>query len=108
MGLRVCPAAVVAADAATVWSLLSSASAWDAWIDGHVAFAEPGPLEPGQTVTTLSPALGRQWRATFTVEDVDKERGVLAMRVAFPLGMTLHERVRVRALDDVSSRVEYG
>lgn len=89
MGLSVCPAATVAAPAETVWALLASAPRWDNWIDGRVERVEPGPLAPGQTVAVLAPAFDRTWRSTFVIEDVDAERGVLAMRVAFPLGMTL-------------------
>jgi hypothetical protein len=108
MGLSVCPAATVAAPAETVWALLASATRWDDWVDGRVERAEPSPLAVGQVVTVLAPALGREWRARFVVEEVDATRGVLAMRVAFPLGMTLRERVSVRPLDGASCRVEYG
>jgi len=108
MGLSVCPAATVAAPAEVVWALVSRAARWDDWIDGRVERAEPGPLAAGQTVTVLAPALGRTWRATFVIVEVDAPRGVLAMRVAFPLGMTLRERVRVRPLDSATCRVEYG
>ncbi len=108
MGLSICPAATVAAPAETVWGLLASAARWDAWIDGRVERAEPGPLAVGQTVTVLAPALGRTWRAVFVIEEVDAARGALAMRVTFPLGMTLRERLTVRPLDSASCRVEYG
>lgn len=108
MGLSVCPVATVAAPADLVWGLLASVARWNEWIDGRVERAEPGPLAAGQEVIVQAPALGRTWRATFAIEKVDAARGVLAMRVAFPLGMALRERVTVRPLDDVSCRVEYG
>ncbi len=108
MGLSVCPAATVTAPAETVWALLASAERWDEWIDGCVEQAEPGPLAPGQTVTVLASAFGRTWRSEITIEEVDVARGVPAMRVVFPLGMTLRERVSVRSLDSASCRVEYG
>lgn len=108
MGLSVCPAATVAAPAETVWELLAGAARWDNWIDGRVERAEPGPLAPGQTVAVLASAFGRTWRSTFVIEEVDAERGILAMRVTFPLGMTLRERVVVRSLNGVSCRVVYG
>lgn len=108
MGLSVCPAANVVAPAEMVWALLASAARWDEWVDGRVERAEPGPLAAGQEITVLSRALGRTWRAAFMVEEVDAARGVLAMRVAFPLEMTLRERVSVRPLDGATCRVEYG
>jgi hypothetical protein len=109
MGLSVCPAAVVAAPVEVVWAFLAYPAKLNEWADGRVEQIEPeGPAVVGQKFTVIAPALGRKWRAFFTVEKVDVGKHQLGMRVAFPLGMRLQEHVSCTAIDATSCNVQYG
>jgi ligand-binding SRPBCC domain-containing protein len=109
MALNVCPAAIVAAPVETLWSLLDNPVQFNEWTDGKVEWVKPeGPMIPGQQFGITSKALGRSWRAVFTVKAVDSDRHVLQTDVAFPLGMSLHERVTCTPINATSCRVQYG
>ncbi|HEV2659178.1 MAG TPA: SRPBCC family protein, partial [Ktedonobacteraceae bacterium] len=108
MGLSVCPAAIIAAPVEQVWPLLQPARLSE-WADGRVEGSVPeGAPFVGQTFSVVSRALGRDWRADFTVEKVDATRHQLAMHVRFPFGMQLHEHVSCTPIDASSCRVQYG
>lgn len=109
MSVTVCPAAIVAAPVETVWELLDNPARFDEWADGKIQWIRPeGPTTPGQQFSIKSRALGRSWPALFTVKEVQQEKHVLQMDVAFPLGMALHQRLMCTAIDAVSCRVQYG
>ena len=66
MGLRVCPAAIVAAPVEEVWSLLANPAKYGEWADARVERVVPeGPVTPGQRIYPTSKAFGRTWSVVF-------------------------------------------
>ena len=109
MSVTVCPVAIVAAPVETVWELLANPAQFDEWADGKIQWIEPeGPTTPDQRFCIKSRALGRSWSALFTVKEVNQDKHVLQMDVAFPLGMALHQRLMCTPIDATSCRVQYG
>ncbi len=109
MSLTVCPAAIVLAPVELVWELLDNPRQLDQWAGGKVQWVESeGPMTPGQRFSVKSKALGRSWDALFTVKEVDRDKHVLQMNVAFPLGMTLHQRLMTTPINATSCRLQYG
>ncbi len=109
MSMTVCPAAIVTAPVETVWELLDNPAQLNEWADGKIQWITPeGPMTPGQQFCIKSRAVGRSWLALFTVKEVNRVKHVLQMDVAFPLGMTLHQRLMCTSIDAVSCRVQYG
>ena len=109
MSLTVCPAAIVAVPVETVWELLDNPVRFDEWADGKIQWITPeGPTTPEQQFCIKSRALGRSWSALFIVKEVNREKHVLQMDVAFPLGMALHQRLMCTPIDASSCRVQYG
>ena len=52
-------------------------------------------------------AFGIRFKVRFDVERVDNEKHDLEFRGTFPLGLSMHEHITVRAVDG-RSRVQYG
>ena len=106
--MYVCPAATIAAPPETVWRLLTNPKTYDTWADARVESVDPpGPAQPGQVVRMSSGAFGLRLRIRFDVERVDPTTHDLEFRGSFPLGITLHEHIAVRAVER-ASRVQYG
>ena len=109
MGLTVCPAAVVAAPVEVVWGNLVQWEHYAGWADVHPERIEPeGPATPGQTITFAGKALGRTWRFTFKVEEVDPERHQLGLHAFFPLGLQEKPHITCTPIDATTCRVQYG
>ena len=78
-------------------------------MDAHlVSVTPPGPAVPGQRILLRAPTWGRFFAVRITVESVDEAQRVLTLSGRFPFGLELHNRMSVRAVDDHSSRVEFG
>jgi hypothetical protein len=109
MGFSVCPAAAVEAPLDVVWELASSPQGYRRWWPAEV---DPGGTDslarPGQIITVSSRALGRRWRVNLRVEMVDPPRHQIRLRVALPFGMVEYTHVSCAAVDDVTTRVQYG
>ena len=106
--MYVCPAATVAAPPETVWRLLTDPKTYDTWADARVESVDPpGQARPGQVVRMSSGALGLRFKVRFDVERVDPTNHELEFRGSFPLGITMHEHITVRAVAG-GSRVQYG
>jgi hypothetical protein len=109
MALSVCPAATCHAPVERVWSLLADPQLYGSWSDAVVeGVLPPGPVHPGQQVLLRAPASGRLFPVRFFIEQVDPVHHVLQLLARFPLGLQLRSRISVTALDDASSRIQYG
>jgi len=109
MPISVCPMARVQAPIAQVWALLSDPAAYAMWWDARVeAIVPPGPARPGQVILARSTALGRAWPVTTTVEAIDPVAYRLDLTTRLPPGITVHNHIVCRALDQASCRVSFG
>jgi hypothetical protein len=109
VALSVCPAATCRAPVERVWSLLADPQVYGSWSDAVVeGVLPPGPAHPGQQVLLRAPARGRLFPVRFLIEQVDPVHKVLQLRARFPLGLELRSRISVTAVDDASSRIQYG
>ncbi len=109
MGLSVCPVTVVAAPIEVVWANLVQWERYSDWADVHVECTEPeGPPIVGQTIYFAGKALGRNWRFTFKVEEIDPERHQLGLHVLFPFGLQERPHIACTPIDAATCRVQYG
>ncbi len=109
MGLSVCPTALVAAPVEVVWENLVQWERYVEWADVQVERIEPeGSITVGQTISFTGKALGRTWRFTFKVEEVDPERHQLGLHVRFPFGLQEKPHIVCSPIDATSCRVQYG
>ncbi len=109
MGLSVCPIAVVAAPVELVWANLVQWERYSEWADVFVERREPaGPAAAGQTIDFAGKALGRTWRFTFKVEEVNPERHQLDLHVIFPFGLQEKPHIACYPIDAATCRVQYG
>jgi hypothetical protein len=85
MGLSICPIATIAAPIELVWANLVEWDRYYEWADTYVERLEPeGAAVVGQIVHFAGKALGRIWRFTFEVEEINPERHMLDLHV-FPI-----------------------
>ncbi len=109
MGLSVCPAAVVAAPVELVWENLVQWERYAGWADVQVECSEPeGPACAGQTITFAGKALGRTWRFSFEVEEVNPEKHQLGLHVVFPFWLQEKPYITCSPIDATTCRVQYG
>ena len=109
MPVNVCPAAVVAAPAEVVWSLLMRTDTYDLWWDAHTTRITPeGPATPGQVITAWAAGLGRRWDVYTEIEEIDTEKRQIAFTTMLPLGIQAHNRLSCAALDERSCRLQFG
>ncbi len=107
MGLTVCPAAVVNAPVETVWELLTDPALRDTWWDTRTDHVEPpGKAQAGQVICLKNSKLGREMRATLTVERVDAAKHQIEW--VLHSALTNHQVTTVAVLDAHSCRVQYG
>ncbi len=109
MGLSVCPAAVVAAPVEVVWENLVQWERYADWADVKVERSEPeGPAAAGQTIYFAGQALGRTWRFSFKVNEVNPARHELDLHVFFPFGLQEKPHITCSPIDATTCRVQYG
>jgi ligand-binding SRPBCC domain-containing protein len=64
------------------------------WTDAAVVSVEPpGPAQPGQVIWMGGRALGRKWRFSIDVRDVDPQRRWIDLVVHLPFGIENHEHL---------------
>src|SRR5262249_13863242 len=109
MGLTVCPAAVVAAPVEVVWGNLVQWERFSGWADVQVERIEPaGPATVGQTISFRGKAVGRTWRFSITVEEVNPERHQLGLHLFLPFGLQEKAHIACSPIDATTCRVQYG
>jgi hypothetical protein len=109
MPVSVCPAAIVAAPAEVVWSLLMRPDTYDLWWDAHTERITPeGPSTPGQVITAYALGLGKRWEIQTEIELVDAEKRQIAFTTTLPLGIQGHNHLSCTALDASSCRLQFG
>ena len=78
-------------------------------MDAHlVSVTPPTTAVAGQRILLRAPKWGRFFAIRITVESVDAANRVLVLDGQFPLGLHLHNRMSVTAIDDRTSRVAFG
>ncbi len=109
MALSVCPIANVAAPIELVWANLVTWENYADWAGVHVESVEPpGLARVGQTITFAGKAMGRTWRFTFHVDEIDPERHQLGLHVYFPFGLEELPHITCFSIDASTCRVQYG
>ena len=109
MPVSVCPAAIVAAPAEVVWSLLMRPEAYDLWWDAHTERITPeGPATPGQLITAWTSALGKRWDVRLEIVEIDTEKRQIDITTTLPLGVQAHNHLSCAPLDASSSRLQFG
>jgi hypothetical protein len=107
--LSVCPITVVRSRADRVWALLAQPALYDNWWDAKTdAIVPPGAVHPGQEIRAHSRAVGRDWPIHVRVVAVDESRRQLELASSYPFGITLHNDIRVSAIDPDSAQVSFG
>jgi len=109
MGVAICPSAVVAAPVENVWELLSEPALYDVWWNARTERIVPeGPATPGQTLYAKTSALGRTWDVTLRVDAVNRDLHQVQLRITLPLGIVNHATITTTAIDDATSRLQFG
>ena len=110
MTVSVCPIAVVNAPPERVWALLSEPSSYALWWDTSFRFTiEPnGAAQPGQQITAVSRALGRQLAVRITVNAVDAARRAIDLTTRLPFGITAYNHITVVPVGGAACRVSFG
>jgi hypothetical protein len=109
MSVSVCPIAVVAAPIERVWALLANLSSYDVWWDAQTDVIIPeGPAQPGQTAYAHTYALGLRRNVTTVVQQVDATRHRIQLTTTLPFGIVGHNTLVCTAVDDASTRVQFG
>ena len=109
MTVSVCPIAIAAAPLEQVWALLANPSSYASWWDAQThAIVPDGPAHPDQTVYAHTYALGKRWHITTVVELVDAPRHCIQLTTTLPFGIVVHNHIVCTAVDDASTRVQFG
>ena len=109
MGLRVCPAAIVAAPIEVVWGNLVQWERYSEWADVQVERSEPeGPATVDQSISFAGKAFGRTLRFIFKVEEVNPERHLFGLHAFFPLGLQMKPHISCTPIEATTCRVQYG
>lgn len=109
MPVSVCPAAIVAAPAEVVWSLLMRPETYDLWWDAHTERITPeGPATPGQVITAWASGLGKRWEVRAEIGQIDAEKRQIDITTTLPLGVQAHNHLSCAPLDASSSRLQFG
>jgi uncharacterized protein YndB with AHSA1/START domain len=92
--VNVCPARTTRAPADRLWELLTTPERFEEWQGAKLVSAlPPGPLSRGQHIVLSAPFLGRWFRFTFDIGDIDPNREWLDLTARFPFGIVNHERI---------------
>jgi hypothetical protein len=103
-----CPTAVVNAPVDMVWALLLEPAGWGNVFDVRVTgIVPPGPAVAGQEVYCETGPRIFHLRLTFRMIEIDPDCHRLRMDVNMPFGLTVHEDLGCRPLDDTHCRVDY-
>jgi hypothetical protein len=109
MGFSVCPAALVAAPLEGVWALVSDPAAYERWWPAQVDPGGPAGLaRPGQIISATTRSMGLRWRVDMRVELVEPAKHQIRLRVPLPLGVVEYTHVSCAAVDEGTTRVQYG
>src|SRR5438477_2355158 len=108
MSLSVCPIAVIRSPAEHVWALLAQPASYDTWWEVKTdAIVPPGPAQAGQHIRAHGRALGRDRSIEIRIIGVDHVRRQLELLSSFPFGISLHNDIRVSAVDAETTKVSF-
>ena len=109
MVVNVCPAAVTSASPDRIWRVLTTPERFSEWNDATFVSAEPpGAVKPGQTLHFTAPSLGRKWRVTMEVRDMDPESRWIDLLVRLPLGIENHEHITLTQTKEGGTLVRFN
>jgi ligand-binding SRPBCC domain-containing protein len=109
MIVNVCPAAVTSAPPDRVWHVLTTPERFGEWNDATFVSADPpGPVKPGQVLHFTAPALGRKWRLTMEVRDMDPQSRWIDLLVRLPFGIENHEHITLTQTKDGGTLVRFN
>ena len=109
MSISTCPIATVEAPVEQVWQLLSDPYNYGLWWDAETRSIEPaGPAKPGQRISARTRALGKDWDVQITVAGIDPDKRALCLTTQLPLGITVHNHIGCRRLDNKRCQVSFG
>jgi uncharacterized protein YndB with AHSA1/START domain len=109
MALTVCPTDIVHAPVESVWDLLSQPAGYGRFWDLTVERVEPeGGAVPGQRFVGWSRELGRRWRITGEIMEVDPARHQIRFRVSLPFGVVGDNQIGCTPIDQRSCTLRFG
>ena len=109
MSISSCPIATVDASVEQVWQLLADPRNYGLWWDAETRSIEPaGPAKPGQRISARTRALGKHWEVQITVASIDTDKRALDLTTQLPFGITVHNHIACRTLDEQHCRVSFG
>jgi hypothetical protein len=112
MSISTCPIATVEATVEQVWQLLADPRNYGLWWDAETRWMfsiEPaGPAKPGQRISARTRALGKYWQVQMTVASIDPDKRALDLTTRLPFGITVHNHIVCRELDNKQCRVSFG
>jgi hypothetical protein len=107
--VNVCPAGVSSAPPDRIWDVVINPERFGEWNDAtYVSSDPPGPVQPGQVVHLTAPALGRRWRLTITVRDLDPQRRWIDLLVHLPFGVDNHEHLTLTETKEGGTLVRFN
>jgi ligand-binding SRPBCC domain-containing protein len=107
--VNVCPAATTKAPPDAVWKVIEATDRFGEWTDATVVSVEPpGPARPGQVVGFAGAALGRRWRFTIDIRDVDPQHRWIDLVAHFPFGIDVEEHLTLTDTKDGGTLVRFN
>lgn len=109
MIVNVCPAAVTKASPERVWQVITTLERDVEWLDVKVVSSDPpGSMTPGQTITLSGPILGREFRLTMQVGDMDPQRHWVDILVRLPFGIDNHEHLTLTPTEEGGTLIRFN
>ena len=109
MIVNVCPAAVTKAPAERLWRLIEATDRLGDWTDAAVVRVEPpGPAQKGQVIWMGGRALGRQWRFSIDVREVDPQHRWIDLVVHLPFGIENYEHLTLTETKEGGTLIRFN
>ena len=109
MIVNTCPAAVTSASPERVWQVVTDTERLGDWADATFVSAHPpGLAATGQVVNLRASGLGRTWRVTIEVGDMDPGHRWIDLLARLPLGLENHEHLTLAETPEGGTLIRFN